>query len=72
LRLQYNVPGTVSYGAPLGAASSPSQFFRAGSDLDFIFYRSEMTTKGFRFEGQFLVGPSIVGLQQKREPSTEA
>ncbi len=62
LRLQYNVPTTATYGQPLWNSWQPAQFFRAGSDLNFMFYRTEQTAKGFRFEGQFLVGPSVFGL----------
>ncbi|MBK7860255.1 MAG: caspase family protein [Archangiaceae bacterium] len=62
LRLQYNVPTARRYD-PLATQNTPTQFFRAGSDIDFIFYRSEQTPKGFRFEGQFLVGPSVFGLE---------
>jgi len=69
LRLQYNVPATARYGDPLGSSPQPVQFFRGGSDLDFMFFRSEQTAAGFRFEGAFLVGPSVVGLQV---PSTIA
>lgn len=62
LRLQYNLPVAARYGDPLYGAAPVSQFFRAGSDLNFMFYRSEQSAKGFRFEGQFLVGPSVFGL----------
>ena len=64
LRLQYNAPGTAREAEPLFFRPPPSQFFRAGTDLNFMFYRTEQSPKGFRFEAQFLVGPSVVGLQQ--------
>jgi hypothetical protein len=64
LRLQYYFPSGYGLGDPLAGATAPVQFFRVGSDLNFMFYRSEQTAKGFRFEGAFLVGPSVVGLER--------
>jgi hypothetical protein len=63
LRLAYNFPASPRFDDPLYGSAQAVQFFRAGSDLNFTFYRSEQASKGFRFEGQFLVGPSVVGLE---------
>jgi hypothetical protein len=67
LRLQYYFRPSYDYGGALQGPTGALQFFRVGSDLSFTFYRSEQAQKGFRFEGQFLVGPSVVGLEVPSE-----
>jgi len=67
LRLQYYFRPSYDYGGALGGPTGALQFFRVGTDLAFTFYRTEQTAKGFRFESQILVGPSVVGLEVPHE-----
>ena len=61
-RFQYNFVPRPTVADPGYVWAPTQQLFRLGTDLNFMFYRSEQSPRGFRFEGQLVPGFSLAYL----------